>query len=81
MEETAVAVAETVVDTVVETATSVAPAAIPIAITALAYTGAGAIALGGCYGIYRASRWGYRKYKARKAMKEASVTTPAHAAA
>ena len=77
-EEIAVTAAETVVETVVETVTEVAPAAIPIAITALAYTGAGAIAVAGCYGIYRLARWGHGKYKVRKAMK-ASATAPAAA--
>lgn len=74
MEAIAETAVETVVETVVETATNVAPAAIPIAVTVLAYTGAGAIAAAGCYGIYRASRWGYGKYKARKAMKAAAAT-------
>ena len=77
-EEIAVVAAETVVETVVETATNVAPAAIPVAITALAYTGAGAIVLTGCYGIYRAARWGYGKYKVHKELK-ASATAPAAA--
>ena len=76
-EEIAVTAAETVVETVVETVTEVAPAAIPIAITALAYTGAGAIAAAGCYGIYRLARWGHGKYKMRKAMKEATPATAA----
>ena len=76
-EEIAVAVAETVVETVVETVTEVAPA-IPIAITALAYTGAGAIAVAGCYGIYRLAKWGHGKYKVRKELK-ASATAPAAA--
>ena len=76
-EEIAVTVAETVVDTVVETATNVAPAAIPIAITALAYTGAGAIAAAGCYGIYRAARWGYGKYKVRKELKASATASAA----
>lgn len=79
MEETAVAATEAVVETVIETATNVAPAAIPIAITALAYTGAGAIALAGCYGIYRLGKWGHGKYKVRKATKEATATAPAAA--
>lgn len=75
-EEIAVVAAETVVETVVETATNVAPAAIPIAITALAYTGAGAIAAAGCYGLYRLAKWTHGKYRVRKELK-ASATAPA----
>ena len=77
MEETAVAATEAVVETVIETATKVAPAAIPITITALAYTGAGAIVLTGCYGLYRTARWGYGKYKVRKAMKASATASAA----
>lgn len=76
-EEIAVTVAETVVETVIETATEVAPAAIPVVVTALAYTGAGAIAAAGCYGIYRAVKWGYGKYRVRKELKASTTASAA----